>query len=91
MSAGPWGVCSAQCNSGTQQRALVCLQTATGSQLPMSECADAGVPMLVSERPCNTQACAEGLAVWSIESQGPCEPAVCGGSRTQQIGCRCAA
>ena len=88
--AGPWGVCTTACGSGVQQRSSKCIDAASRAAVPMSMCVAAGMTMPRLERPCNTQACASSLAVWTVERIGPCDPAVCSGAREQEVGCRCA-
>eukprot|EP00808_Paulinella_micropora_P015551 g8162.t1 len=69
---GTYGLCSAECGTGTQSRAVTCVETYTQSVLPDSRCSGSKPSESVL---CNTFACPR----WEVSQWSPCQ-AQCGAS-----------
>ena len=77
-----WGACSAQCGSGTQTRAVACVEDG-GEHVPDSNCK---VSQLGStSQACNTDPCPS--MYWQLGAWGACSEACGGGTSTRTVTC----
>ncbi|XP_076851146.1 thrombospondin type-1 domain-containing protein 4-like isoform X2 [Brachyhypopomus gauderio] len=82
--AGPWGQCSAECGTGSQQRAVVCLMRSDEgfTVVPPYECSSLDKPL--SQQSCHTKACG---AKWYHTDWSTCSKTCEGGFRVREVRC----
>ncbi|XP_076012058.1 thrombospondin type-1 domain-containing protein 4 [Genypterus blacodes] len=81
---GPWSQCSAECGTGSQQRAVVCLiKSDEGvAAMPPYECSSLEKPL--SQQTCHPKACG---AKWYHTDWSACSKTCEGGYRVREVRC----
>uniref|UniRef100_A0A4W4DYE8 PLAC domain-containing protein n=1 Tax=Electrophorus electricus TaxID=8005 RepID=A0A4W4DYE8_ELEEL len=81
---GPWGQCSAECGTGSQQRAVACLTRSDEgfTVVPLYECSSLDKPL--SQQTCHTKACG---AKWHHTDWSACSKTCEGGFRVREVRC----
>ncbi|XP_060780131.1 thrombospondin type-1 domain-containing protein 4-like isoform X1 [Neoarius graeffei] len=81
---GPWGQCSAECGTGSQQRTVVCMMKADDSYavMPLYECSSLDKPL--SQQSCTVKACG---AKWYYTDWSACSKTCEGGFRVREVRC----
>ncbi|KAJ3593274.1 hypothetical protein NHX12_005609, partial [Muraenolepis orangiensis] len=81
---GPWSQCSAECGSGSQQRAVVCLMKAEEgfSVVPLYECSSLDRPL--GQQSCHLKACG---AKWYHTDWSACSKTCEEGFRLREVRC----
>ncbi|XP_022535551.2 thrombospondin type-1 domain-containing protein 4 isoform X2 [Astyanax mexicanus] len=81
---GPWGQCSAECGTGSQQRAVVCLMKSDEGYnvMPPYECSSLDKPL--GQQSCHMKACG---AKWYYTSWSACSKTCEGGFRVREVRC----
>ncbi|MCJ8733106.1 hypothetical protein PDJAM_G00219270 [Pangasius djambal] len=81
---GPWGQCSAECGTGSQQRTVVCMMKSDDSYavMPLYECSSLDKPL--SQQSCTVKACG---AKWYYTDWSACSKTCEGGFRVREVRC----
>lgn len=87
-----WGACDADCDGGTQDRNVYCVETPAGSEVG-TEVSDEDCAHLIkpaTQQVCNTQACPvedEPTYSWQYDEWGDCSVSCGGGIQTRDVYC----
>lgn len=80
---GEWGTCSQACGTGTQSRAVACVNK-NNQVVPEERCKEVKP---TSTQACNTQACS-GSPTWNVGPWGSCSSSCGNGTQTRVVECR---
>jgi hypothetical protein len=85
-STGAYGTCSLPCNSGTQTRAITCINSATTTVVADTNCDTPSKP--AAARSCNTASCTWLAGAFSTCSQACTPTGGAAGSQTRTVTCQ---